>query len=359
MRSLGGFILLAGIGVALFVYLPAPVDSGTSLGNLQRVAASRAAELPPTKFTPVSRLSAFSPSIALTMPARRGTRNAVAKIERPTAPAPVAAEGQSDWQTVVAVATPAPTTAMQAPVQPTKLAPNDPEARYKLVLDIQQQLRRVGCYWGRTDGSWGAGTKEAMKEFTDRVNAALPLDEPDYVQLTLIQSHSEKACGECPVGQSLSAAGRCVGQPITAQAKRPGATELASTQQKEVLPWKATSGPGVAGGQPLFRPMPTTVISSEPLPGRMAIGGPIPTTVDAQGTAPAAPGVITAPTGMATAALDPNATTAVGALPPVTAPSKDTKHRASSSSGNGNRGYERERPGTPRYNLMLSLGGVY
>ena len=61
MRSLGGFILLAGIGVALFVYLPAPVDSGASLDRLQRVAASRSAQLPPAKFTPVSRLGSFSP----------------------------------------------------------------------------------------------------------------------------------------------------------------------------------------------------------------------------------------------------------------------------------------------------------
>ena len=354
MRSLGGFILLAGIGVALFVYLPAPVDSGTSLDHLQRVAASRAAQLPPKKFTPVSRLSSFSPSIALTMPARRGTRNAtVAKVEPAPAPAPapVVAQAQTGWQTVVAVATPAPTPALQ----PTKLAPNDPEARYKLVLDIQQQLKRVGCYWGRMDGSWGIGTKDAMKEFTDRVNAALPLDEPDYVQLTLIQSHAEKTCGACPAGQSLSATGRCVGLPITAQAKRPGAPQVASAQQKEVLPWKATSGPGVAGGQPLFKPVPTTVVSSEPLPGRMAIGGPIPTTVDAQGQAPAAPGVVTAPIGMATAALDPNAPAAV--TPPVTAPTiKEPKHRASNEP---KRSYRREGPGSPRYNLMLSLGGVY
>jgi hypothetical protein len=355
MRSLGGFILLAGIGVALFVYLPAPVDSGTSLDHLQRVAASRAAQLPPKKFTPVSRLSAFSPSIALTMPPRRGTRSAtVAKVEPAPAPAPVVVQAEPGWQTVVAVAAPAPTPALQ----PTKLAPNDPEARYKLVLDIQQQLKRVGCYWGRMDGSWGIGTKDAMKEFTDRVNAALPLDEPDYVQLTLIQSHAEKTCGACPVGQSLSATGRCVGQPITAQAKRAGAPQVASTQQKEVLPWKATSGPGVAGGQPLFRPMPTTVVSNEPLPGRMAIGGPIPTTVDAQGSAPVAPGVVTAPVGMATAALDPNAPAAVA--PPVTAPTvKEPKHRASNSSGNSGRSYRHEGPGSPHYNLMLSLGGIY
>lgn len=351
MRSLGGLVLLAGIGVALFVYLPAPVDSGTSLDHLQRVAASRAAQLPPTKrtpYTPVARLSAFSPSVALTMPARRGTR--LAKLAAAPAPAPtptpVATDAPSGWQTVVAAATPA---APSAPL-PTTLAPRDPDARYKLVVDIQQQLRRVGCYWGRMDGSWGIGTKDAMKEFTDRVNAALPLDEPDYVQLTLLQSHGEKTCGTCPAGQSLSAAGRCVGLPITAQVNRNTAPQVAATQ-KEVLPWKATSAPGVPA-QPLFKPMPTTVVSSEPLPGRMAIGAPIPTTVDAQSAPPVAPGAVTAPPGMATAALDPNA---AAVKPPVTAPAPKAERRSSY----GNRGHRRDGPGTPRYNLMLSLGGVY
>ena len=353
MRSLGGFVLLAGIGVGLFVYLPAPVDSGTSLDQLQRVAASRAAQLPPTKFTPVSRLSAFSPSLALTIPARRGTR--VAKVEAAPAPnpaptpTPITTDAQSGWQTVVSTATPS---ASLAP-QPTTLAPRDPDARYKLVLDIQQQLRRVGCYWGRMDGSWGIATKDAMKEFTDRVNAALPLDEPDYVQLTLVQSHGEKTCGACPAGQSLSASGRCVGLPITAQAKQANAPQVA-TAQKEVLPWKATSAPGVPGGQPLFKPVPTTVVSTEPLPGRMAIGGPIPTTVDAQSAPPVAPRVVTAPNGMATATatatLDPNA----APKPPVTAPAPRSEPR-SASSYHGHR----EGPGSPRYNLMLSLGGVY
>jgi hypothetical protein len=95
----------------------------------------------------------------------------------------------------------------------------------------------------------------------------------------------------------------------------------------------------------------TTVVSSEPLPGRMAIGGPIPTTVDAQSAPAATTGVVIAPTGMATAALDPNA----AAAKPVTAPTPRAEHRSS-----GNRGYSRrEGPGTPRYNLLLSLGGAY
>ena len=69
MRGLGGLILLTGIGVALFVYLPTPVDSGASLDRLQGIVASRFAQLPRSKVT-VSRLGAFSPSIALSLPGR-------------------------------------------------------------------------------------------------------------------------------------------------------------------------------------------------------------------------------------------------------------------------------------------------
>jgi len=333
MRSLGGFILLAGIGVALFLYLPAPVDSGASLDRLQRVAALRSARLPPANFTPVSRLGSFLPTVALSTPARPEPH--LASLEATAAPATApqpaqAPNAQTGWQTsVVSAATPAP----------TGLTPRDPDARYKLVLDIQQQLRRAGCYWGRVDGSWGYATKDAMKEFTDRVNATLPLDQPDYVQLTLIQSHSDKVCGACPAGQSLSASGRCVGLPITAQ--------TVTTTQKEVLPWKANAMPGAPAGQPLFKPVPTTVVSTEPLPGHMAIGGPVPTSVDVQQSAPPVT------PGAAAAALDPNA----GAVKPVV---MNPDHRRFAD-GPPQRApsYQHEGPGTPRYNLMLSLGGVY
>ena len=71
MRSLGGLaLLLAGIGVALLVYLPAPVDS----------AASRSATIAAIKFAPVFRLGRFSPSIALSVPAPRGPRLAGLEI---------------------------------------------------------------------------------------------------------------------------------------------------------------------------------------------------------------------------------------------------------------------------------------
>src|SRR3984893_9783798 len=285
MRNLSGFILLAGTGVALFVYLPAPVDSAPSFEQVQR--AARVAQRAQTPFKPVARLSAFSPSIALTMPARHGTR--VAQLDPAPAPMPVATDAPSGWQTVVA-ATPTST-----PPQPTTLVPRDPDGRYKLVLDIQQQLRRVGCYWGGMDGSWGIATKGAMKEFTVRVNATLPLDEPDYVQLALIQSNGKTTCGARPAGQSLSESGRCAAPQL-------------STAQKEVLPWKVTPGVSAAVGQPLLKPVPIAVVSTEPLPGHMATGGPIPTAADVQQSAPPATprGAAAAPPGAETAALDPN-----------------------------------------------------
>ena len=80
----------------------------------------------------------------------------------------------------------------------------------RLVRNLQQELKRVGCYPHEIDGEWTPGTRKAMKEFTDRVNAALPVERPDPAQLTLLQSHPESVCREsCGVGESF-ADNRCL-----------------------------------------------------------------------------------------------------------------------------------------------------
>lgn len=356
MRSLGGFVLLAGIGVGLFVYFPAPVDSGTTLDQAKRAVESRLARA--AKFasattrtattsqtaTP-SRLAAFSPNMPLTMARVATNRRArPAPVVTAAAPQPAAVtapDTAKGWQTAVARTS-------VTPVASGALDPNNPDSRYKLVVDIQQHLKRVGCYWGRTNGSWNANTRDAMRSFTDRVNATLPIENPDYVLLTLLQAHNGRTCGACPAGEVVSGGGRCVPQAIVAQAHRKDEPKVAAATP-EVLPWKAASA---SDAQPatarLFTPVPTSVVSSEPLPGRMAIGGPTafppldPASQGAlvPGTAPGQPGV-------ATAALPP------GGLPPAApaaaAPKKVQAYKRS----------RREGPGTPRYNLMLSLGGVY
>jgi hypothetical protein len=350
MRSLGGFVLLAGIGVGLFVYFPAPVDSDTSLEQAKRAAETRIARF--TQPAPVatapaaSRIAAFASRAPLQAP--RDTRGAAT-------PAVVAVTPQVEttpaWQTSV---TPAPVTAGATGA----LDPNDPEARYQLVVDIQQQLKRAGCYWGRVNGAWNANTRDAMRTFTDRVNATLPIDKPDYLLLTLLKGDSGRACGECPAGEVASTGGRCVPQAIVAQAHRKDdATVAAATPAAtpEVLPWKAT---GASGGQPaaatrLFTPVPTSVVSNEPLPGRMAIGGPKQfAAVDPVTQPPLIPGQA-APTQppAATATGTPPSGGGYSPPPAASAPKKQVNKKWSSR--------RRDGPGTPRYNLMLSLGGVY
>ena len=359
MRSLGGFVLLAGIGVGLFVYFPAPVDSGTTLEQAKRAAESRleraAMPAPATSRTATlsrteaSRLAAFSPGTPLTI-ARiaAGQRARPAPVVTAAAPQPsavAAPDAAQGWQTAVAVA---PTSV--TPIGTGALDPNNPDSRYQLVVDIQQHLRRVGCYWGHVNGSWNANTRDAMRTFTDRVNATLPIENPDYVLLTLLQAHNGRTCGECPAGEVLSGGGRCVPQAIVAQTVRKDEPNVAAATP-EVLPWKAANA---GGAQPatarLFTPVPTSVVSSEPLPGRMAIGGPkeFPP-LDANQDA-LIPGTASAPTGAATAALPPGALPPTGVAPALAAPKKAVASKKS---------YRREAPGTPHYNLMLSLGGVY
>jgi hypothetical protein len=60
-----------------------------------------------------------------------------------------------------------------------------------------------------------------MSAFMERVNATLPVEEPDYILLTLVQGHTANACGtECPTGQVQAQEGRCVPRAVVAQAAR-------------------------------------------------------------------------------------------------------------------------------------------
>ena len=322
MRSLGGLVLLTGISVGLFVYLPAPVDRDTSLKNAQQHSGLSTVPKERTERViaePDARpgLRSFSPGISLA---------AMAQRNGPSVTRPDPAGG---WQTTSA-----------SEPEHRSLEPTSPESRYRLVVDIQQQLKRVGCYWGRADGSWGPGTKDAMQSFMTRVNAALPYDSPDYVLLTLLKSQSGEVCGACPADQVLLPGGRCVPQTTVAYGQ-PNTDPTAAIATNETLPWQAT---GAAPNKPVFTPLPNSVVSTEPLPGRMAIGGPA--------ALPPVNSVYAPPAVAATEPGQPGVTSA--AAPPdetAPAPSKPTKISKKRRRYDG--------PGTPRHNLMLSLGGVY
>ncbi|MEE8099398.1 MAG: peptidoglycan-binding domain-containing protein [Hyphomicrobium sp.] len=340
MRSLGGFVLLAGIGVGLFVYLPTPVDRHTSLENVQRLWTKSDRLNIPALAPAVSR--SFSPNLSLaklTPPEPRRAKRSESSTARGaraavTAPAPMLAVHRTvmSWQPVVS----ATAVAIKSGSGAASLKPKDSTSRYKLVVEIQRKLKKRGCYWGRIDGSWGAGSKYAMQEFIDRINATLPIEQPDYVLLTLLQANGDKSCGACPSGHTATVGGSCVPQTIVA----------------EVLPWQQAGAPQ-ATGQPLLRPVGTTIVTTAPLAGRMAIGGPKqsppPSIEDDFGRRSVA--AATFDDSNRANVLQPVITRAPAARPAYAAAPRKAKRRS-------RRRYRRVRAARRR-NLMLSLGGRY
>jgi hypothetical protein len=84
-----------------------------------------------------------------------------------------------------------------------------------LASALQRELQRVGCYDREINGVWTTSSRMAMQAFLERVNAALPFDEPDLILLSLVQAHSGTACGRlCPAGESLSRRETCPPNPL-------------------------------------------------------------------------------------------------------------------------------------------------
>jgi hypothetical protein len=153
----------------------------------------------------------------------------------------------------------------EPPADAPGLAP--PRDRASLVRELQRGLKRVGCYEGEVSGVWTQQSRGAMSAFTGRINAALPVDEPDAVLLALVQGHKDKVCGmPCPPGEGVAADGRCLPNAVLAHARRPTAPPAAAVERAPATPATST---GWA--------ITTTVAPPEAIPppeGRMSLAGP-------------------------------------------------------------------------------------
>lgn len=398
MRIFAGLILLiAGLVVGTDIYFP---DQTFQTPELIVPAVS------PPRVREVALVS--GPTRA-----RRATARSVSLAATPSEAAlePASAE-LAAWETEVTVSP-------DAQRRMTSSKPGDSWTRYELVRDLQRELKRVGCYWGRVDGSWGSGSKRAMGEFTERVNAALPASEPDYILLSLVQNHPGRVCGNaCPSGQSADNHGRCLPNAMLAQSdskqsdsrsrrlermaaaahkatpdaldgmtartsrtattvaadSRRNASRTASVARAnsravaspEVLPWQRATSAQVASSDPIAG----RVVNE--LPGRMSIGGPIPPRPSAAPiTAPSATqpvmGTGKRETRDRLATLEAgDASGSVGEVIPPPKRVVKQKRRSRSAQAPSHRrrkvakgSFWKPRPGTARYNLMVSLGGAY
>lgn len=402
-RMSGLLLMLSGMLIGAFLYLPAPPNGEDTLAEVTRISAApdRATRvaLAPTEFE-----NAVSDKIA----ARDASGQSTAK-----APAP--------WRTVL--------TSSPSPLKSYK--PDDAMTRYELTRDLQRELKRAGCYGGEITGAWSPSTQRAMAAFMDRINASLPMDEPDYILLTLMQSNATTSCGgDCASKEVRDAAGRCVPRAVLAQAERRSAREearriasarsaeqhdrIVALQQRKsqhafevetrggmkrirVLPAPADVAQSsvkpdriaAATELPWQRTAPVARPRPQPMPGLMSVGSPL-----GEGAAPSASGQTSErlvppapraaaeplPWQAATLDGDDDATTARSGLAVIEAPDsagarlpdavakpeavnkagKASEKKRYSSNGYGKKSRRGEpRPGTMRYNLMQSLGGIY
>ena len=221
---------------------------------------------------------------------------------------------------------------------------------------------------------------------------SLPIDAPDYILLSLVQSHAEITCSAaCPTGQ-LANSGRCVPNAIIAQASK----RAKLLEARRAAGIRATSNPpSVAAAQPEQLPwldrdgrsiVAPTSSRPAPPPGMMSIGGPGVALLPPP-TAPLSQKVVIErddgqPADAAVdgsrvstdqvAALSSEGDDASNAGPPEFVPAvkpdrhRRTKHarewrderpRRSSYGGRSRRGDPR--PGAMRYNVAQVLGGIY
>jgi hypothetical protein len=193
---------------------------------------------------------------------------------------------------VVVTLTPRPNDPALAPPRMVMI----PKDRDSLARELQKELRRVGCYEGEVNGVWTPATRRAMKTFTDRVNATLPVDEPDAVLFAMVLGQQDRVCGKpCPADQGLSEDGRCLPNAILAKAARkpspavagyvPVGGPAAAKPAPAITGWSTTvtAPPRPSSPATATAPVPPPALASTAVPaasaspaseGRMALAGP-------------------------------------------------------------------------------------
>ncbi len=287
MRSLTGLLLmLLGLGLGAHAYYPETLEKHVHIAKVARILTPSSHGSGEARTVETASRS-FSPSQRLALAEQPGHVTDVKTVTSPTSPilnsAPKLVQ-TNGWETTVVHR---PATVQDGRSRSLDGRELSGAERWRLVSEIQTQLRRVGCYGGRLDGSWGAGSKYAIRAFLQNVNSALPSDQPDQFMLQLLRAQQGVVCGRpCRSGYTKSSNGRCLPYAITAQ-KPQSEDDLGAPRARLV---RDDGRLAAVDGQ-------QTANSGEwqqraPLEGRMAVGGPVPGRVGARHPAP---GVSAAP----------------------------------------------------------------
>jgi Putative peptidoglycan binding domain len=149
-----------------------------------------------------------------------------------------------------------------------------PKNRDALARELQKELRRVGCYQGELNGAWTTATRRAMKDFIHRVNASLPIEQPDPILYIMVRGERDQVCGTpCPTGQRASDDGGCMPVAILAKSKNNAPITTATRSEPPKLP---TDQPSVIAALSTTSADSPPPVASGAIDGRMALAGPRP-----------------------------------------------------------------------------------
>jgi hypothetical protein len=371
MQRLNGLVLIAaGIAWLTHAYVLPPPDRAKHLDEITRIsmAPDRIARLSPAPRTVPD--SARQPPVddTLTAPASEAD------------PLPPPQSPISTWVTVVkADGVPADVTSVRDSNQNLNVA-NAPAAAVtgagstSIVRDIQRHLRRRGCYSGPISGQWTGATRSAMEVFLTQANASLPADNPDRILLALVKSHRHITCSAAPDLQ-VAERGKSVTSTWTTITADSSGRVMALPERRPPLPGRMTVGAIDREGHPA----PHDIMDR----GRdiAVLVEPITSAAEPQND-----GLMARATDFDESVLRSSDAASRPSLAEPAKPLKrppGNKRKAAARDG----GYERPRPhrayrpkaarpyhyaqysgkrrrgdprpGTMRYNLMQSLGGIY
>lgn len=284
MRSLTGLLLLiAGLGVGAHAYYPDTLERHVHIAQVARILTPSVSNRSYSEPSSSEAARSFSPGSQLITTGSIDAKRAVRVVQAPNAPilksTPKLLRRTDPWDAKI-VRTIEPGSYAQ-PLGRNQLSEAD---RWRLVRDVQSELRRVGCYFGKIDGSWGGGSKSALSEFLQAVNSVLPVNEPDYILLSLVRSQRDTVCGRtCRTGYTKSQQGTCLPNAVIAQ-------RATSPDQRIVAPPARLVRTGsVESGISVIAPRDTSSVQRvaqqrrpEAFEGRMAVGGPPPGRIGAR-----------------------------------------------------------------------------
>ena len=132
---------------------------------------------------------------------------------------------------------------MVAALPETPATPPALEGR-QLILAVQTELNRIGCYPGTIDGDWGNMSRRAVEAFNDSAGVAVAATEPTLELLDTLKSRSTVVCSVQPDTVAVGRATRLDRRPhAMREDRRPGERPRSQRRRRGTLRSRAIPSP--------------------------------------------------------------------------------------------------------------------